>query len=74
MCHFEMNKNFTFLASNVKVGLDKVSLTLPWSNTGCQIGQFIANFEKFGHILTALTMKKSIWPFFRIVTLKLSFH
>jgi len=29
---------------------------------GCQIGHFMANFEKFGHFLTALDMKKCIWP------------
>jgi len=39
----------------------------------------MANFEKFGHFLTALAMKKriwpfrKIWPFFRFVTVKLSF-
>jgi len=33
---------------------------------GCQIGHFMANFEKFGHFLTALSMKKRIWPFCKI--------
>jgi len=33
---------------------------------GCQIGHFMANFEKFGHFLTALAMKKRIWPFCKI--------
>jgi len=47
---------------------------------GCQIGYFMANFEKIGHFLTALAMTKriwpicKIWPFFRFVTVKLSFH
>jgi len=31
---------------------------------GCQIGHFMANFEKFRHFLIALAMKKRIWPFF----------
>ena len=38
---------------------------------GWEIGQFMANFEKFGHFLTALAMKKRIWPFFRFVTLNI---
>jgi len=33
---------------------------------GCQIGHFMASFEKFGHFLTALAMKKRIWPFCKI--------
>jgi len=33
---------------------------------GCQIGHFMANFENFGHFLTALAMKKRIWPFCEI--------
>ena len=33
---------------------------------GCQIGHFMANFEKFGHFLTALAMKKRIWPLCKI--------
>jgi len=50
---------------------------------GCQIGHLMANFEKFGHFLTALAIKKRIWPFCKIwsflaifwfVTVKLSFH
>jgi len=32
----------------------------------CQIGHFMANFEKFGHFLTALAMKKRIWAFYKI--------
>ena len=44
---------------------------------GCQIGQFMANFENLGHFLTALAMKQriwpscKIWPFFRFVTLNI---
>jgi len=44
----------------------------------------MADFENFDHFLTALAMKKRIWPFckiwlffgpfFRFVTEKLSFH
>jgi len=38
-----------------------------WINAqDCQIGHFMANFEKFGHFLTAQTMKKRIWPFCNI--------
>jgi len=33
---------------------------------GCQIGHFMANFEKFDHFLNALAMKKHAWPFFEI--------
>ena len=51
---------------------------------GCQISHFMANFEKFGHFLTALAMKKRLWPFhkiwpyfwpfFQFLTVELSFH
>jgi len=46
----------------------------------CQIGHFMANFEKFGDFFVALATKKriwpfcTIWPFFLFVTVKLSFH
>ena len=36
------------------------------SHQGCQIGHFMANFEKFGHFLSALAMIKRIWPFCKI--------
>jgi len=34
---------------------------------GCQIAHFMANFERFGHILTALAMKKRISAFCEIL-------
>jgi len=33
---------------------------------GCQIGYFMANFEKFDHFLNALGMKKHTWPYCKI--------
>jgi len=38
----------------------------PLSAQVCQIGHFMTNFEKFGHFLNALAMKKHTWPFYKI--------
>jgi len=37
-----------------------------YSNQGCQIGHFVDNFKKIAHLLTALAMKKRVWPFCNI--------
>jgi len=50
----------------LKLQTGKFNYSALYPQQGCQIGHFMANFKKFVHFLTALAMKKRIWPFCNI--------